>query len=326
MLYFLLALALFIPLPLYSCRCNEVAVTEAVKYSDIVVKGQVLDEKNGIFRDDSMRAYKSQIRILTEWLKLKKRDNLSVAAFSKEFAQEYMDYVYQTRQVSPRTWNNYLSFVQSLWNWLIEKNYCSENPFGKIKSKPKTEKEYSIILPEWNKKIIEYFKEKYPPMELVCGLIYNSFMRPLEICRTQIKDVKIAQGAIYLQGSKAKNGKTRWCLLPPHLIELLIKMRIDKYPQDYYLVTADLTPGPKQTNTRKIDKYWDKMREETNIPKKVQLYWYRHTGITDLKKASYSNLFISSITGHLNSDEIETYTHAPDPKALQYIVEQSKKL
>ena len=58
----------------------------------------------------------------------------------------------------------------------------------------------------------------------------------------------------------------------------------------------------------------------------MKLYSYRDTGITDLKKAGHSNLFISSITGHLNSDEIETYTHAPDPKALQYIIEKSKQL
>jgi len=148
---------------------------------------------------------------------------------------------------------------------MIDKNYCSENSFDKIKSKPKTEKKYSIILPEWNAKIIEHFKEKHPPMELVCGLIYNSFMRPLEICRTQIKDIRIAQGAIYLPGAKAKNGKARWCLLPPHLIELLIKMRIDKYPEDYYLITAALSPGTNHRTIEKVIKKQDSFLSCSNL-------------------------------------------------------------
>jgi len=58
----------------------------------------------------------------------------------------------------------------------------------------------------------------------------------------------------------------------------------------------------------------------------MKLYSYRDNGITDLKKKGYPNVFIASITGHLNTDEIETYTHAPDANALKYIIEKSKRL
>ncbi len=68
------------------------------------------------------------------------------------------------------------------------------------------------------------------------------------------------------------------------------------------------------------------MRSDIGLPKEMQLYSYRDTGITDLKKAGHSNLFISSITGHRNSEEIETYTHEPDKRALDYVMQKSKRL
>lgn len=284
-----------------------------------------LDMKNGVFSPESMRTYKSQTEVFSRWI-TKRNESIYVGAFNKTMALDYMDYLYTERQLSPRSWNNYLNFSRNFWNWLVEKNYCTENVFQQIKSKTNKEKERTIIPEDWSKKIIQYFRDNQPSMEIVCGLIYNSFLRPAEICRTQIKDIQIAKNAIYLPATKTKNKKARWCLLPPHLIELLVNLGIDRYPMDYYLFSSGLKPGKTQLYTRKIDKYWHKMREVINLPMEYQLYSYRDTGITDLKKQGHSNLFISSITGHLNSDEIETYTHAPDPKALGYIIENSRRL
>lgn len=290
------------------------------------LKEKKLDEKNQIFREQSTTTYQSFINIFLRWLKDTNRENIYAGGFTKEIALEYLNHVYVNKAVSPRTYNNYLSFMRTLWGWLKDKGYCSENIFQEIKSKPNTEKERKPIPKEWNDKIMTYFRAKNPAMEIVCSLIYNSFMRPTEICRTQISDIKIAQNGIYLPGKKTKNGHARWCLLPPHLIRMIIDLGIDKYPEDHYLFSSYLKPGKNPTHRRKLDKYWDKMRTSINLPTEYKLYSYRDTGITDLKKAGHSNLFISSITGHLNSDEIETYTHAPDPKALQYILDKSKKL
>lgn len=285
-----------------------------------------IDEKNKILREQSNTTYKSFIRIFLTWLKDTDRENINVGGFTSDIAIEYMNYVYVDKGVAPRTYNNYLSFMGTLWSWLVDKGYCSEDPFAKIKPKPKTEKERKIIPSVWNEKIMSYFREKNPAMEIVCGLIYNSFMRPTEICRTQISDIKILQGGIYLPGQKAKNGHARWCLLPPHLIEMIVDLGIDKYPEDYYLFSTPLKPGNKPTHRRKLDKYWDKMRKAINLPIEYKLYSYRDNGITDLKKKGYPNLFIATITGHLNTDEIETYTHAPDPGAVKYIMEESERL
>lgn len=293
----------------------------------VFLREKQLDMKNGVFRNDSMRSYTSQSKMFIEWLKSKNQENIYVGSFTQSMAQDYLDYVYQEKELSARTLNNYLTFFRTMWNWLIEKNYCSENIFSRIKPKPKQEKQRVIIPENWNKQIIEYFRTHNPEMELICGLIYNSFMRPQEICRTQIKDIQLAKGGIYLPGSKTKNGKARWCLLPPHLVEMIIgMMKIDISPLDHYLISDDLRPGKKTLCTRNLNKIWDRMRKVIKLPKEMSLYSYRDTGITEMKTAGHSNLFISSITGHSNSEEIETYTHNPDVHALKYVMEQSKRL
>lgn len=293
---------------------------------DTYLKEKELDLKNGSFSKDSMRSYRSYIKIFTEWIQSTANGNIYVGGFTTDMALGYLDHLYVKKQLSPKSWNNYLTFSRALWNWLIEKNYCSENVFIKIKPKKEMQKERTIIPEESNKAIIQYFKQHDPAMVLVCGLIYNSFMRPAEICRTQMSDIKLIKNGIYLQGNKTKNKKSRWCLLPPHLINMIIDMGIGNYPDDYYLFSKDLKPGKTPIDTRNLDKYWEKMRKAIGIPMCMKLYSYRDTGITDLKKAGYANIFISSITGHLNSDEIETYTHIPDANALQFIMTKSKQL
>ena len=78
------------------------------------LNGKELDNKNGVFSYDSMRTYKSQIEMITAWIN-SENENIHVGRFDKDMAQEYLDFVYSTKNVSPRTWNNYLKFMRTVW-------------------------------------------------------------------------------------------------------------------------------------------------------------------------------------------------------------------
>lgn len=95
------------------------------------LKEKGLDMKNGVFSSESMRTYKSQTDVFTRWI-VKRDKSIHVGAFDKHMALEYMDYLYTERELSPRSWNNYLNFSRNFWNWLVEKNYCSENVFQQM--------------------------------------------------------------------------------------------------------------------------------------------------------------------------------------------------
>jgi integrase len=309
----------------YLAGKNVKSFYKLVDVLDTYLKFKEQDLANGVFSVDSMRSYRSQVSMLKEHLKKTGNRDIHSGRFSGGMAISYLDYVYIGKKLSPRSYNNYVRTLRTVWNWFIEKNYCTENPFQCIKPKPEKEKERTVITPEWDKKILEYCRKRNPPLEIVCGLVYNSFMRPAEICRTQIRDIDFDRSAIFLPAAKTKTKTSRWCLLPPWLLEMLKKHVAQASPGDY-LISAELQTGKNQICTRRLDKHWVRMRERINLPMSMKLYSYRDTGITDLKRQGHSNLFISTITGHKNSEEIETYTHEPDIRALSFVVEKSMRL
>ena len=70
---------------------------------------------------------------------------------SHSMVVQFMDYVQNHRDgrggdISPRTYNNYIKNGSAFFTWMIDKCYCKENHFQKIKSK--------TFLPSFQKKRI----------------------------------------------------------------------------------------------------------------------------------------------------------------------------
>lgn len=275
-----------------------------------------LAERSLDIREDSKRAYASQIRMLTAWIHKNKLTDMYVTGFTKFHADEYLTEKFVVQKISSTTYNNYLVFWKTAWEWFIRKGYCKENPFKDFNVKKRSEKIREIIPPEWDQKIIDYCIHNNPRLALVCQLVYGSFLRPLEICRLKVSDIHFDKSAIFVQPKAAKTGKARWAVLPEATIQMMFELNVDKLPGDLYLITDDLTPGRKPTQTRKVDKHWDKMRDSIRMPKEYQLYSYRDTGITFLRAQGVPDYIITNLTGHETLEMLTKYTHAPKQEAL----------
>ena len=118
---------------------------DARLYTSIeVVCEKFLQEKSKELREDSINAYSSFVAIFSNWLKI----NTKIEYFSmvnKVSVVKFMDYIYSERNVSARTFNNYVKLGRVFFNWAKERCYTKENPFEAIKVKPKTEKKRIII-------------------------------------------------------------------------------------------------------------------------------------------------------------------------------------
>lgn len=146
-----------------------------------------LDAKKRDLTENTMRSYESFCNGLKKWIILKHPD-LRSNQFTKRLAVEYMDYVlegnnatkngkarkHEDGTVSNRTYNNNLKQGRALFSWAVEKCYCEENPFEKIKTK-REEKKTRVIIPEaWRKKIREYFEKTNPQYLIICELVHTS--------------------------------------------------------------------------------------------------------------------------------------------------------
>ena len=119
---------------------NPILEKEAPKSYHTLIEAMdtFLKVKTKETEENSLRSYKSYIKILKNWLTENNYpQDLYVAQFNEPAALDFMDDVEDDDRLSARTYNNYRSFYVLLWNWFIEKKYASTNPFSNIKKKPK---------------------------------------------------------------------------------------------------------------------------------------------------------------------------------------------
>lgn len=196
--------------------------------------------KNNEMRSDSIRSYKSYIKRLYTFMEKMKIEKCYVINFTKDHAVELMTELELDKNISNRTWNNYMVFYRSLWNWLIEKNYCKINVFGGYKKKHENQKMRSIIDPVTHEKIIKYCRSKIPNFEIVIDLVRASFIRPAEICRIQIENIDLKNGVISIPGGKSKTKNFRYAYLPDWLVDKISnRFNLGKYPGSYYFISSN---------------------------------------------------------------------------------------
>lgn len=72
------------------------------------------------------------------------------------------------------------------------------------------------------------------------------------------------------------------------------------YPADYFAFASYKMPGEKHINTRKIDKWWDRMRVKLGLPKNIQFYSLKDTGIVQLLEDGVSLKDVKDLADHVN--------------------------
>lgn len=282
--------------------------------------------KDKEMREDGFNSYKSYMKKLKTWLAENKLENIFVIDFNKDMAVNYLTSLELDPKIGNRTFNNYMTFYKSLWYWLIEKNYCKNNVFTGFKKKIEDEKIRQIIEPHIHDKVIEYCREYYPKLEIVVDLVRAAFLRPAEICRIQIENIDLFEKVIRIPKGKSKTKNFRYAYLPDWLVLKMIEIyQLDRYPLNYYLVTSNLEPGAKQTNTRKIDKYWVKLRNKTGLGLDIQLYSYRDTGITALENSGIPRNVIQKLTDHKSERMVGKYIGSPNKELINSVVSKIKE-
>jgi integrase len=286
------------------------------------VFGIFLSIKEKEMRSDGFRSYKSFINKLSNWLIINKY-NLYVVFFDKDKAVEFLTFLELDSKIGSRSYNNHLVFFKTFWNWLIEKNYCADNVFQGFRKKKVEEKIRQLIPSSLHIKICEYCKYNMQNMEVIIDLIRASFIRPAEICRLQISNIKLDDGVIEIPSGKSKNKNFRYAYLPKWLVDKIrINFKPEIYPLNYYFVTRSLTPGTKKIGTRELDKKWDKIRTDLNFGIEYQLYSYRDTGITFLENKGIPRNIIQKLTDHHSEKMVGKYVGGPSKELMEGVVNQ----
>ena len=275
-------------------------------------------------RKNTIRSYESFVNMLIAWAN-KNCPDIYASTFAQNQAVRYMDDLFAKKSVGITTYNNHIKMARALFNWLKERCYTKQNPFDYIKPKPKKKKTRVIIPLETRMQIKEHLQNDNPHFLLILHLVYNCLIRPNEISQLQVKHLFLHENYIKVPGEIAKNHKTRLSAITPEIHALFQELKIDKFPADYYLFSSDLKPGKEPAGCQRYGKEWDKVRKKLNLPKEMQLYSFRDTGIFDMLKSGIDDLSVMQHADHASLDITTIYANHHDSKLIDKIYSQAPK-
>jgi integrase len=271
------------------------------KLFDVLNTFQVTKEKE--LRPDSIRSYNSYIKILKDYVTEKiKGKNIYVNTFDKSYAINFMQYMYLNKNISERYYNNNVKFYRTFFNWCIQYNYCSVNPFAGISMKKEKQKKRIMIDQDTKDRLRIYLEEHNPEYFVICMLAHYTLLRPKEITYLKIKDVEVENQRIFTPGSIAKNCKDRYSTIPDVVIDYIRRLELDKYDKEYFLFSEKFRPGKNKIDPRVIAKYWEKLRREVGMPQEMQFYSLRDSGIVQM---IHDNIPIDEIRDQADHSSLE---------------------
>ena len=295
-----------------------------------------LADKKRELTENTMRSYQSFCNGLKKWIEMKHTD-LRSNQFTRRLAVEYMDYVlegnnackngkarkHEDGTVSNRTYNKNLKQGRALFSWAVEKCYCEENPFEKIKTKREEIKTRVLIPEEWRKRIREYFEKNNPQYLIICELVHTSLIRPVEISRLQAYMVHLAEGYIELPATITKNHKSRRARLSEELKTMLAHHLIGAQADDYLFADKCWRCGKVAMSSHTYGNVWENMRKAIGLPQEMQLYSLRDTGINGMLKAGIDPLSVMQAADHSDLSMTTRYANHTDPDLFRKLNEKA---
>lgn len=265
-------------------------------------------------RDTTLIQYKSVIDLWLRWCEDNGHADRYSGTYLRQQAVCYMDAVLELGN-RHRSYNNTLKVMKAFFQWSVEHCYSKENPFVGIKMLKKEPKIRILVPPEARKKISAYYADFRPAMNIVCRLVYSSAIRPAEILKIQLKHIHVDKHYIVIPGENAKNHKERYATLTHSLCDALSPIVARYKNAELYLFGKNefLDPDVAPANKSYFQKSWERMRKATGLPKEMQLYSLRDTGLTDLLHAGVDQLTVQHHADHSSLAIQDIYTSHFDP-------------
>jgi len=264
-------------------------------------------EKN--YKPSSFKLTKNLTRQFERWTKEHKI--IDIQQITRRTVEKYLNEI-ESRS-STRNRNNIKSVLSMIFSFLvrqhiIERNFIKEIPT--LKTKPKRHKTYTL---EQETDIFNHLEKNDKLLSLFIKFISFNMLRPVEVCRLQVKSLNIAEKKLYFE---AKNKAYKTKIIPDILLKELPDL--SAYDPDCHL----FTPNGIAKTTKTVDQlrdHWSArfkkvVKDHFGLHEDHTMYSFRHTFITKLynelckKYAPFetkSRLML--ITGHTSMSSLEKY-------------------
>lgn len=257
-------------------------------YIDIIQRYHIYLSKlytAGTIKENTLKDYEKRLRVFEEYTAKHIPAIVYAYQIDQSFISDFLDYVLLDRDSSARTRNNYRTWLSSLCNWMIEKQYLIQNPVEKIRQLAEEEKKRSALTVPDIQKLKKYLKKENPHFLLLCQFAYYTFIRPDEITNIKLSDIYLKEQKVFIASSISKNRKDGMVGLNDALIKSMLDLNIFSNPGNYYLFGKGFKPSKEKVTTKVYRNYFNKVREKLKFPDSYQFYSLKDTGIRDLANA-----------------------------------------
>jgi len=269
--------------------------------------------KDGVKREDTIRAYTSYVSMVHRYIKAKNIKIQFAGQFDVKFVSGYLDWVYYDRNNSPTTYNNHLRFLGSFSKYFISRGFITTDPTSVITPKPKTKKIRTIVDEDTREIIREHLPSFNWNYFVLCMLPYYSMVRRTELTKLKVSHIDLANDVINLPETISKNRKNEGVTIPLELKPLLEEHIKDANRGDFVFSANNFRPGAEQLKPKKISDTFVKFKKKYSLPETVQWYSLKDTGITDL-----------FMLGSLSATQIRDQARHKDLKTTMLYVSESK--
>lgn len=138
---------------------------------------------------------------------------------------------------------------------------------------------------------------------LMLALAYGAGLRVSEVVGLQIRDIDLANQAIYIH--QGKGNKDRLTLLPQSLLDQLQQVTGVRHGHEYLF--ASLDGGPLTTRT--AQKIFEQALERAGLSKLATFHSLRHSFATHLLEQGIDLRYVQELLGHHDVRTTQRYTH-----------------
>lgn len=263
-----------------------------------------------IYREDTYTSYMSYLRNIEKWNQKQKSSINYIYQFNKNFVLEFLEHIYIDRQNTAQTRNNYLGFIRTFSNFLLQNQYLNINPSEGISniSKRKIKKQRTIIEEKDMIRLYDYLNESNKFYLLACYILHYCFIRPKEMSYIRINDISINKQTIIIPEDNSKNRKSGTVTLPIKVIQLMLELRIFEHPGNYFLFSDKFMPGKQYKNEKQFRDFWTRsVRKTLKFPATYKFYSLKDTGITSMLR-QYDSITVRDQARHADILMTDTYT------------------
>jgi site-specific recombinase XerD len=256
--------------------------------------------------EHTVRSYEYAIKLFLDFIQAKDFSDIEKVTSAK--CREFQSHLMEDKAKS--SINAYVRPLKALFNWLIENEYLTVTPFGKVKYL-KTAKVMPVFLSE--EEISAMINAcKNVEEEFIFTLMLTTGLRRNELVKLKLVDIEDNHILVHGKGSK-----DRRLILQPAVVALMkdyLDYRNTKYSdKSEYLLVSKMSCGYSGESIRqKIQRIGERAGLSPERLEKIHPHTLRHTFATNLVGSGADIRIVQGALGHANLNTTMIYAHLRD--------------